>query len=51
MLGEQRAAAAKGYLADKFGISLYRMFTISFGKDKPVAMPDQRELGLQETAG
>ncbi|MBD3257873.1 OmpA family protein [candidate division GN15 bacterium] len=42
MLGDQRARSAKGYLADKFGISLYRMFTITHGEDKPVAMPDER---------
>lgn len=42
MLGEQRAAAAKLYLADNFGISLYRMFIISFGEQKPTAMPDER---------
>ena len=42
MLGEKRAASAKGYLADKYGISLYRMFTISYGKDKPISMPDEK---------
>ncbi len=42
MLGEQRAKAGKTFLADRFGISLYRMFTVSFGENKPVAMPDER---------
>ncbi|MEW5795433.1 MAG: OmpA family protein [Candidatus Zixiibacteriota bacterium] len=42
VLGEKRANAAKRYLADKFGISLYRMFINSFGEQKPVAMPDER---------
>ena len=41
MLGQMRAASAKRYLADKFGISLYRMFEVSFGESKPVAMPDE----------
>lgn len=42
MLGEKRAQAARRYLADKFGVSLYRMFVLSFGEEKPVAMPDER---------
>lgn len=42
LLGERRAASTKRYLAEKFGISLYRMFVMSYGKDKPVAMPDER---------
>jgi len=42
LLGEKRANAAKRYLADKFGISLYRMFINSFGEEKPVALPDER---------
>jgi len=43
MLGERRANAAKRYLNDNYGISLYRMFVISYGKSKPVAMPDERD--------
>ena len=42
MLGEQRASAAKRYLADTYGISLYRMFVNSFGEEKPISMPDER---------
>jgi outer membrane protein OmpA-like peptidoglycan-associated protein len=41
-LGERRAASAKRYLAENFGISLYRMFTISYGEKKPVALPDEQ---------
>lgn len=41
-LGQLRAAAAKRFLADRFGISLYRMFIISYGEQKPIAMPDER---------
>jgi len=42
LLGEKRANAAKRYLSDKFGLSLYRMFINSFGEEKPVALPDER---------
>jgi len=42
LLGEKRANAAKRYLAERFGVSLYRMFILSYGKDKPVAMADER---------
>lgn len=42
VLGDKRASAAKRYLADKFGVPLYRMFTNSYGKQKPVALPDER---------
>jgi len=37
MLGQLRAEASKRYLSERFGISLYRMFIISFGENKPVA--------------
>ncbi len=43
LLGEKRANSAKRYLADKFGISLYRMFVVSYGEEKPVAMADERD--------
>lgn len=42
LLGEKRAAAAKRYLADNYGISLYRMFIMSYGEQKPVALPDEK---------
>lgn len=42
MLGDKRAASARLFLAEQFGISLYRMFTISYGEDKPVALPDEK---------
>jgi len=42
MLGEKRSNAAKRFLAERFGISLYRLFIVSYGKEKPVAMPDER---------
>jgi peptidoglycan-associated lipoprotein len=41
-LGAQRADAAMRYLADKFGVPLYRMYTVSFGEAKPIAMPDEQ---------
>lgn len=42
LLGQYRADAAKRFLTSRFGISLYRMFTVSYGEDKPVAMPDEQ---------
>ncbi len=42
LLGEKRASAAKRYLADQFGTSLYRMFIVSHGETKPVSLPDER---------
>jgi len=41
LLGERRAESVKRYLADRFGVSLYRMFTLSYGKEKPLELPDQ----------
>jgi outer membrane protein OmpA-like peptidoglycan-associated protein len=41
LLGESRASAAKRYLANKFGMSLYRMFIVSEGEGKLVAMRDE----------
>ncbi|MCX6827009.1 MAG: OmpA family protein [candidate division Zixibacteria bacterium] len=41
-LGIQRAESVKTYLTDHFGIALYRMFTVSYGKSKPVALPDEK---------
>ena len=43
MLGEQRANSARVYLAEHYLISLYRMFTLSYGEDKPIAMPDEKQ--------
>ena len=40
-LGARRADSVKRFLADRFGISLYRMFTMSYGKQKPLELPDQ----------
>jgi peptidoglycan-associated lipoprotein len=42
LLGDKRASSAKRYLTERFGISLYRMFIVSYGEDKPVAMPDEK---------
>ena len=43
MLGDRRAAAVKKYLIDQYGVALYRMFTASHGKTKPVALPDEKD--------
>ncbi len=42
-LGEKRANAAKRFMVENFGISLYRLFVVSHGKDKPIALPDERD--------
>ncbi|MCX6834358.1 MAG: OmpA family protein [candidate division Zixibacteria bacterium] len=47
LLGEKRANSAKRYLANKFGISLYRMFVNSFGKEKQISLPDERNAGAK----
>lgn len=46
-LGMKRSESVKKYLSDKYGISLYRMFTVSYGEDKPVAMPDEKDSNAQ----
>ncbi|MCH9024660.1 MAG: OmpA family protein [candidate division Zixibacteria bacterium] len=40
-LGERRSESVRRFLADRFGISLYRMFTLSYGEDKATAMSDE----------
>ncbi len=47
LLGEKRANSAKRFLAERFGISLYRMFIISYGKTKPAAGPDEKNANLR----
>lgn len=42
-LGNKRAEAVKRHLADNFGISLYRMFVLSYGESKPKAMMDEQQ--------
>jgi len=41
LLGEKRAGSCKLYMADHCGISLYRLFVVSYGQNKPVAMADE----------
>ncbi|MBU8933152.1 MAG: OmpA family protein [candidate division Zixibacteria bacterium] len=43
MLGEKRSGSAKRYIADHCGISLYRLFVVSYGETKPVALPDEKQ--------
>lgn len=43
LMGQKRADAVKRHLADNFGISLYRMFTVSYGKTKPKAMTGEQQ--------
>ncbi|MDZ4723011.1 MAG: OmpA family protein [candidate division Zixibacteria bacterium] len=42
MLGQRRSDASKRFLADQFGVMLYRMFDISYGESKPITMADSR---------
>jgi outer membrane protein OmpA-like peptidoglycan-associated protein len=43
MLGMKRAESVKKYMVDQFGIALYRMFTVTHGETKPVALPDEKD--------
>lgn len=43
LLGEKRANSSKRFLADKFGISLYRMFVVSYGEAKPAAISGENQ--------
>lgn len=43
MLGDKRAESCRRFLAQRFGISLYRMFTLSYGETKPIAMQDESQ--------
>jgi len=43
MLAKERANSSKRFLNDRFGISLYRMFVISYGEEKPTAMLDENQ--------
>ncbi len=40
-LGERRSESVRRFLADRFGISLYRMFTLSYGENKAAALSDE----------
>jgi outer membrane protein OmpA-like peptidoglycan-associated protein len=42
LLAEKRSHSVKRFLSERFGISLYRMFVVGMGEDKPVALPDER---------
>ena len=39
-LGEKRSSAAKFYLVDNYGVNLYRVYTVSYGKVKAMANED-----------
>ena len=47
VLGERRANAVRRYLGDKFSVGLFRMFTVSHGRDKADQLPDQRYAGAK----
>jgi len=41
-LGLKRAESVERYLVDEYGVALFRMFMVSHGKTKPVALPDEK---------
>ncbi len=41
VLGQRRADAVRRYLGDNFSIGLFRMFTVSHGKDKATGLTDE----------
>jgi outer membrane protein OmpA-like peptidoglycan-associated protein len=47
-LGTKRADAAKYYLVDNFGITLFRFFTVSFGDRKAAPMGDTSASNAKE---
>ncbi len=47
LLGEKRASSAKRFIADACGISLYRLFIVSYGESKPVAAMDEMNSASQ----
>jgi peptidoglycan-associated lipoprotein len=42
ILGNKRAESVRRYLADKYGINIYRMFYISHGESKPKTLNDTK---------
>ncbi len=40
-LGERRSESVRRFLNDRFGISLYRMFTLSYGEERAAALSDE----------
>jgi len=43
VLGMKRAESVKRFLVSQYGVALYRMYTVSYGETKPVAMPDEKD--------
>lgn len=41
-LGQRRSDAAKRFLADRFGVMLYRMFDMSYGEERQIEGSDTR---------
>lgn len=42
ILGQRRADAVRRYLGETFSIGLFRMFTVSHGKDKATGLTDEK---------
>ncbi len=47
VLGGRRADAAKLYLNEKYGVALYRLFSISHGESRKAEMTDQSNAGAK----
>lgn len=47
-LGGKRAEAARLYLNEKYGVALYRLFSISHGESKQAELSDQRNAGAKQ---
>jgi OmpA-OmpF porin, OOP family len=48
ILGQRRADATKRFLFEKYGVGLFRMFTVSFGKDKAAGASDVPHAGAKD---
>lgn len=49
LLGQRRADAAKRFLFEKYGVGLFRTFTVSFGKEKAAAgSADTKHVGAKD---
>jgi outer membrane protein OmpA-like peptidoglycan-associated protein len=47
-LGQQRADEAKRFLTDRYGIPLYRLFTVSYGEERAASLPDDLKANAKD---
>ena len=48
VLGQRRADAVRRYLGENFSVGLFRMFTVSHGKDKATGLTDERRTNAKQ---